>query len=970
MIFILKLNIKPNSNIELLNLLKKIVRIFCILCLSLLLFIGYIHSQNTIGSQKEIEQVNTSNRESTIIPQNVVSFSKDGGFYSNNINLLLNQNSPDAIILYTTDGSQPNPQSLNGLTYSFKQNFFDSIFLNEKYQSYKYKKAIKIKKDKKSNDRLTQKSSTIYAADYFPNKNVFKGVIIRAGAFINGEQIGNSKTQTYFITEEGRDKYKLPVIALSIEDKYLYDFRLGIYNAGEIAQKWFTTTTNKNIPYWHMPANYWKTGRENEIIGNLEFFPINEKHAALNQKVGIRLHGGIGSKFSPNKSFRLYARNSYGNKNFNYDFFNSGKNTEHKRLILRNSGDDNGESLIRDICIQNIAQDMNIITQKSSQSVLFINGEFWGIYNLRERFDQHYFEQHFDIKEKQLDYISNQELKSGSRMHYDSTIQFIINNDITLDTNYEFIKKRIDIDNFIDYNIINIYANNWDWPGNNNEFFRNNSNTHYDTENTIHDGKWRWVLKDTDYGFDLYSPYLQKFHLQRFAFANNMMIHATAAGKQTWHNPDWSTFLLRNLLKNSNFRTDFLSRFEFHLEHTFSPDRVINIIDSLAGNIRPHIIEHFDRWTDNSVGKWHVNIDLMRHFANLRPCALKYMIVDYFAIEPNFFAKDICDCKESEISGDIRNLFILAVLNKEQEASRFIENIRYEKIVMPTDLFYYSSYLLHIGNLEQSKYFAEKLVNENQSTLIYRYLLLDIYYKYGLKDKLFELINDNLILFPNDEYSLTLKEIGIADYPIEIAIAKFQAKKFLIPDYLINLAILQFENALYNDCIETLLQAIEINPDFYLVYYNICAAYISLNLFEEACDYCSRAIILNPDYLAARNNLSYASSFLTVESKNYDKLIANVLNARKTAEEIPSDLNYLNLGFEYFNAGLYKHAIDANLNALKLNPELARAYNNLCIAYAELKEYDKAISACENALRINPDYERAKNNLEMLLQKQ
>lgn len=185
----------------------------------------------------------------------------------------------------------------------------------------------------------------------------------------------------------------------------------------------------------------------------------------------MRLHGN-GSRILANRSYRLYAKSDYGAKEINYPFFKDYDLDVFRRIILRNSGGDATFSLFMDAFVQMLNKPLNVYIQNYQPVVNFINGEYYGILNLRERFDEKYFEIKFNIKESELDFLENGITDVGTQNYYQETINFFTNNDLSLKANYEHALNYIDIEYYMDYYIAQIYSANIDWPHNNKVFFR------------------------------------------------------------------------------------------------------------------------------------------------------------------------------------------------------------------------------------------------------------------------------------------------------------------------------------------------------------------------------------------------------------------------------------------------------------------------------------------------------------------
>ena len=178
--------------------------------------------------------------------------------------------------------------------------------------------------------------------------------------------------------------------------------------------------------------------------------------------------------------------------------------------------------------------------------------------------------------------------------------------------NYEYIKSIVDIDEYINYQVAEIYSANGDWPGANSKLWRPKTPT----------GKWRWMLYDLDFGFGGNS---------NGQYFSNTLELATATDGEDWPNPPWSTLLLRKLLENENFKNEFIQRFAVHMATTYKASRVIGIIDSLKANIAAEIPRHKERWEKStSYGEWNNLVEIMRKFATLRASYVQQHFIDKF----------------------------------------------------------------------------------------------------------------------------------------------------------------------------------------------------------------------------------------------------------------------------------------------------------------------------------------------------
>lgn len=528
-----------------------------------------------------------------------VRFSQAQGFFSESFYLELSATShPDAVIRYTLDGSDPVSSSL---TYNYPILIPNRLLAGEEIST------IPTNPDD-SPDRWV----------WHPPSKIFRhSTVVRARLFIDEKPVSPISTNTYFVglcSEE----LGVPVISIAIDAKYLFDHETGIYVPG---------VTNEINPGWPTvwgTGNYHNRGEDWERTAVLTVFD-HKGIPPFQQNIGIRIHGG-GSRALPIKSLRVYARESYEQAYMHYPFFADQPVASFRRLILRNSGQDFKYSYINDALSHVLIRHLDIETQSYQPAIVFINGEYWGIHNIRDRIDKYYLEYRKGADPDAVDLLTgNSDVVEGSNSEYRHMLQFIRHNDISLPHVYEHLEKQIDIANFIDYNIAKQYIAVYDWPGNNVDFWRPHTET----------GRWRWIYYDNDGAFIDYD--------------RDFYTHSTLEGGTRWPNPDWATFLFRNMMKNQSFKEQYTRRFAYHLENTFATDRVLSAIDSLAAVIRPLMPAHIQRWNyPESISFWENEIDKMKHFATKRPCVARSILIDHLDLDPDTFLTDICTPPEQQ----------------------------------------------------------------------------------------------------------------------------------------------------------------------------------------------------------------------------------------------------------------------------------------------------------------------------------
>lgn len=389
----------------------------------------------------------------------------------------------------------------------------------------------------------------------------------------------------------------LPVVSLSTTPANLFDEQTGIYVLGDNAQSEF--------PYYG--ANFWQDW---ERPVHVELFEADGKQG-FSIDAGIKIHGQATRTYEQ-KSFAIYARGKYGYNTIKYKFFKNLPSSEYESFLLRNSGEDWYGTMFRDALMQNLLYGIDIDKQEYHPSVVFVNGMYWGILNIREKINEHFLAQHHIVDPDSLDILENNALViQGTNVDYLDLKSFLENNDMSIPSNYEYVMTKMDVDEFIRYFVSEIYFANVDWPGHNIKYWRNNN-----------DGKWRWILFDTDRGFGLFYPN---------GFSDNTLKWATSADGTSYNQP-WSTLFLRKFLENPTFKNNFINCFSDYSNSIFFPSVVVNKIDSIKSIIEPEIVRHGSRWGLYNFNQWLDNVQELRDFANQRITYMRDYYINKFEL--------------------------------------------------------------------------------------------------------------------------------------------------------------------------------------------------------------------------------------------------------------------------------------------------------------------------------------------------
>ena len=405
--------------------------------------------------------------------------------------------------------------------------------------------------------------------------------VVRAVAYRNGQRSAYV-SQTYFV---GELPTRMPVVSIGISPHILFDPSQGLFVQGSQAD-----TSRESRP----GANFWS---RQEVTANIELYEADGRQV-YSSLSGLRLFGGM-SRLFPQKSMAIVARDRYGEKRIRHEIFGPEGKKKFKFLILRNSGSDWGRSHLRDAFITSIVSEWDLDLQDYRPAHVYINGSYWGIYNIREKINRYFIASHHDVDKDSLDLLEHyMTLKRGSRRHYQRLLSYLKENDLSDPLHYAHVRQQMDISNYMDHQIAQIYFDNRD-AGGNIRFWRPQTP----------DGKWRWILYDTDWGMGLH---------HRDAASHNSLAFHTEADGPGWPNPPWSTFILRSLLENDAFRTSFINRFADRMNTDLQADYMRYRLETMYQHLRPEMHRHLKRWRIPEK-RWENEIDRMRDFIAERP---------------------------------------------------------------------------------------------------------------------------------------------------------------------------------------------------------------------------------------------------------------------------------------------------------------------------------------------------------------
>lgn len=460
-------------------------------------------------------------------------------------------------------------------------------------------------------------SSEVYSGELSISKNS----VIRAAAFRDGYLSGDVATATYLFRSDGVN-HALPVVTLVTDPDNLWNSKTGIYATGDQFDPDAASyaDTLKSATYYQAKfATEEQVDTIWEKPAAFSLFDDNGKQV-FTQNVGIRIAGSFG-RGRAQKGFNVIARKEYGKGSMEYPFFENRPYTEYKAVVLRAGAQDQNRSKIRDELASGLLEgtDINILYQAYRPTVLYLNGEYWGVYFMKEKRNRFFVAQH-ENTENNVDLAIGKGFKQrsyGDNSDWVSLYEYATSHDLSASDAYNYVAERMDVDSFRDYMIAEIYNGNTDTY--NFQYYR------------LKGGKWKFIFYDFCWGFQ--SPG-----------------HETLAFRMGKTPSDvCSAKLFAAMLQNKGWRDSFCRRFEELLNTAFAPERVSALIEELYGYVEPEIKrerEKFNKDTFMGVKQPNTNlgtyegfqseISKLKDFAQKRPEEIKRQLKSVLGLSDSY----------------------------------------------------------------------------------------------------------------------------------------------------------------------------------------------------------------------------------------------------------------------------------------------------------------------------------------------
>ncbi len=430
---------------------------------------------------------------------------------------------------------------------------------------------------------------TAKSKQYYNPVEITKSTPLRAVAIQDGAITSQVTSATYLINEE----IKLPIISIVTDPKNLYDKDTGILADGPGYTEEFP----------HHGANYYKDWERPAHLQLIE----PDGTVGISQDMGLKVAGQFSRGWGL-KSLSFHARSKYGKGKFEYKIFPNRNFDRFDSFLVRASGNDVNRSRIRDVLVTSLVEDTTdtISMQAYRNCVIFINGQFWGVSQIREKINDHFVAQHFGVDEEKVTLLEGNSIeKYGSNDEWKELMAYVKAHNLKDDEAFAYVDSKVDIDSYLDWYATEICSGNSDMG--NIRFWKTDDP----------DSQWKWIFYDFCWAFgDVDRPDI--------AYDLNP--------KGNGYNHAFSTALINGLLKRPEIKEKFLQRLAFHINVTFKTETVLQRIDELAGEIDPYMERDFEKWNFGTYKKWQNQVEKLRDYAKEHPGKLKAQMKSYFKL--------------------------------------------------------------------------------------------------------------------------------------------------------------------------------------------------------------------------------------------------------------------------------------------------------------------------------------------------
>lgn len=394
-----------------------------------------------------------------------------------------------------------------------------------------------------------------------------KTAVLKLANYENGKRKSEVVTHSYIINEN----HTLPVMSVSLNES----------------------------DYANVKGHPWV--EDIEVPAYAEFF---EHEKGFSIPCGFKLFGGA-TRGLAKKSFSLKFKKQYGASELNYKVFDNRESSRYNTLVIRSGSQDYARTMIRDELGASIVDGVtNLDVQAFKPIILYINGSYYGIYFLREKVDEEFVANHYNVDPKGTNIVRiDFNVTYGSASGYSELLNYVSTHDLTQDEHYNYVASKIDIDSFIDFWVAETWVTNNDIV---NMRFFNNPN--------VEDGKWNYIFYDLDFAY--YNKQVNYF---------TFMTDPSGIGNPSKYN----NVLIRKIMQNKKFRQRFVERLSYNLLNVWTMERINDKMNMLYNTLLPEMPRNQERW-GLTMETWESRLQELKNYINVRNSYLLKQIKSFF----------------------------------------------------------------------------------------------------------------------------------------------------------------------------------------------------------------------------------------------------------------------------------------------------------------------------------------------------
>lgn len=411
-------------------------------------------------------------------------------------------------------------------------------------------------------------------------------MVIKAKAFRSGLISSPVATHTYLIDES----FTMPVVSLSM-------------SAADYARM-YKAEMGPNGGVTH----------GDQVSCFMEYYV--DGRLAVSSGAGVRVSGASTSVYAQ-KSLGLYFRAGYGRSTLDYPLFDGCPVTSFRSIVLRNSGQDASHARIRDSYLSKICRGMNIDVAYFRPVIVFINGDYRGIYDMKENLNEDYLAGHFGVARNTVEIIKrNAKVMAGSADQWDAMRKLCQTLDFSKQENFDRLAALVDADSVMDYLIARTYF--YDADMYNQKYWHTNDNQ----------VKWRAIFFDSDYAM---------FTCE--AGTSILGSYFTPNGVPSAHGFITNMDIYCALNQNPGWREEFIIRYIYYAKHVFDAEHALPAFDELVEVYRPEMSRHITRWHMMSASTWTQEVAKLRACIEKRPSYALRNLKNFYHLTDSQFAE-------------------------------------------------------------------------------------------------------------------------------------------------------------------------------------------------------------------------------------------------------------------------------------------------------------------------------------------